>query len=217
MKKVAVVLSGCGFKDGAEITEAVSSLIALSEAGAETVCFAPNQEFQATSHCDYPQASEKRNVLVESARICRGKIHELSELKESEFDAVVFPGGFGAALHLSSWGTEGAKSKINADVKRVISSFHKAAKPIGAICISPVLVAKVLGSEGVNLTIGNDTATANEIEKTGALHVKCDVTDYVSDRDHKVLTTPAYMYGEAKPSEVFTGIRKMIRELVEMA
>ena len=217
MKKVAVVLSGCGFLDGAEITESVSTLIALSELNAETMCFAPNQSFKTTAHHGKAaQADEQRNALTEAARIARGKIQDLRELREKDFDAVVFPGGYGAALNLSSWGTEGANTQVHPDVMRVITEFHKAAKPIGAICIAPTLVAKALGSEGVNLTIGEDMATAKEIEKTGAQHVKCPVTDFVSDRDHKVLTTPAYMY-EAKPHEVFTGIRKMIRELVEMA
>ncbi len=216
-KKIAVVLSGCGFLDGSEITEAISCLIALTEAGVETICFAPNQEFKVTAHHGQTKSDETRNVLTESARISRGKIQDLRELREKDFDAVVFPGGFGAALNLSNWAKEGANTKVNPDVTRVITEFHKAAKPIGAACIAPTLVAKVLGTEGVNLTIGDDLATAKEIEKTGAQHVKCAVTDYVSDRDHKVLTTPAYMYGEASPFEVFTGVRKMIRELVEMA
>lgn len=215
-KKVAVVLSGCGFLDGAEITEAVSSLIALSEAGAETLCFAPNESFQVTAHHGKQDGQATRNVLAESARIARGQIQDLRELHERDFDAIVFPGGYGAAKNLSSWASDGAKAKVNPEVERVLREFHKAGKPIGAICISPALVAKTLGATGVNLTIGNDVATAAEIEKTGAVHVKCAVTDYVSDRDHKILTTPAYMY-DAKPHEVFTGVRKMIRELVEMA
>jgi enhancing lycopene biosynthesis protein 2 len=215
-KKVAVVLSGCGFLDGAEITEAVSTLISLSEAGCETMCFAPNQDFKATAHYGTNESTESRNALVEAARIARGKIQDLKELQEKDFDAIVFPGGFGAALNLSSWATEGVKSKVHPEVTRVIREFHSASKPIGAICIAPTLIAKTLGKKNVNVTIGDDAATAAEIEKTGAQHVRCAVTDYVSDRDHKVLTTPAYMY-EAKPHEVFAGIRKMIRELVEMA
>lgn len=216
-KKIAVVLSGCGFKDGTEITEAVCTLIALSEAGAETRCFAPDLNFAPTAHFGHSSDSQgTRSVLQEAARICRGEIQDIRELKESDFDAVVFPGGFGAALHLSNWAEAGVKSKVHPEVTRVIKEFHRASKPIGAICIAPTLVAKVLGSKGVNVTIGDDEATAQEIEKTGAQHVKCAVTDYISDRDNKVLTTPAYMY-EAKPHEVFTGVRKMIRELVEMA
>lgn len=217
MKKVAVVLSGCGFKDGAEITEAISTLIALGEAGANYQCFAPNQSFQSTAHAGTPpDAGQTRNILSESARICRGDIKDLKDLKEKDFDAVVFPGGYGAALHLSNWAQVGAKATLNVDVERVIKEFHASSKPIGAICIAPTLVAKVLGSRHVNVTIGNDKETAAEIEKTGAQHAQCSVDDYISDRDNKVLTTPAYMY-ESKPHLVFRGINKMIRELVEMA
>lgn len=216
-KKVAVVLSGCGFLDGAEITEAISSLIALTEAGAETACFAPEVEFKVVDHAKQSSTDETRNALSEAARISRGKIQNLTALHEKNFDAVVFPGGYGAAKNLSNWASHGANATVHPEVTRIIKEFHRAAKPIGAICIAPVLVAKTLGSEGVNLTIGNDASTAAEVEKTGARHVKCEVTDYVSDRDHKVLTTPAYMYDEAKPYQVFTGIRKMVGELVEMA
>ena len=205
MKKIAVVLSGCGYLDGSEITESVCTLISLSELGVDYKCFAPSGNTKGGL-----------DMRVESAKISRSEIQELKHLKEKDFDAVIFPGGFGAALNLSSWGVDGAGGSIHPEVKRVITEFHKAIKPIGAMCIAPVLVAKVLGSEGVNVTIGEDAPTAKEIEKTGAHHAKCAVTDYVSDRDHKVLTTPAYMY-DAKPFEVFTGIRKMIRELVEMA
>lgn len=216
MKRIAVVLSGCGFLDGAEITESISTLIALSETGASITCFAPNEEFSTKSHLGTRSDGERRNALTEAARIARGAVQDLRELQEKDFDAVVFPGGFGAAKVLSNWASEGANTKVLPEVARVITEFHRMAKPIGAICIAPTLVAKVLGNEGINVTIGDDLATSKEIEKTGAHHVRCSVTDYVSDRDHKILTTPAYMY-EAKPHEVFTGIRKMIRELVEMA
>jgi enhancing lycopene biosynthesis protein 2 len=192
-------------------------LIALTEAGAEYLCFAPNMEFAVAAHDGKQTETSTRNVIQEAARIARGKIQDLRELREKDFDAVIFPGGFGAAKNLSSWAVSGANAQVIPDITRVITEFHKASKPIGAICIAPTLVSKVLGSENVNLTIGDDLATAKEIEKTGAHHVKCTVTDYVSDRDHKVLTTPAYMFDSASPFEVFTGIRKMIRELVEMA
>jgi enhancing lycopene biosynthesis protein 2 len=216
MKKVAVVLSGCGFLDGAEITEAVSTLISLSEAGADAMCFAPDIKVSVTAHHGPEAVNETRGVLTEAARIARGKIADLRELRVKDYDAVVFPGGYGAAQHLSDWAEKGSAATVHAEVERVIREFHKADKPIGVICIAPTLVAKVLGSEGVSLTIGNDKETASEIEKTGTQHVNCPVDDYVTDRGHKVLSTPAYMY-EAKPHQVFTGIRKMIRELVEMA
>lgn len=217
MKKIAVVLSGCGFLDGTEITEAVSALIAITEMGARYTCFAPQVDFEAKAHDHSTKNTETRNALREAARIARGKIHDLRELKESDFDAIVFPGGNGAAKTLSTFATEGAKAKVLPEVKKIIQDFHRASKPIGALCIAPAVVAKVLGSENVTLTIGNDPGTAAEIGKTGAHHENCQVTDYISDRDHKVLTTPAYMFDDATPFEVFTGIRKMIRELVEMA
>ena len=216
MKKIAVVLSGCGHQDGTEITEAVSTIIALTELGVEPSYFAPDLDVPAAHHRPN-SSSETRNLLNESARITRSSVRDVKELKETDFDALIFPGGFGAALHLSNWANDGAKTKVNREVMKAIIAFHKNSKPIGAMCIAPVLIARVLGAEGVNVTIGNDEGVAAEIEKTGSHHVKCDVTDYVSDRDHKILTTPAYMYGDAKAFDVFTGIRKMIRELVEMA
>lgn len=218
MKKVAVVLSGCGFLDGTEITEAISTLIALSELGAKTKCFAPNENAPVAHYVESaPLSPLKRNMLEESARIARQDVSPLSDLRERDYDALVFPGGFGAAKNLSNWASAGAKAEVNADVRRVIKEFHSASKPIGAICIAPTLVARVLGSEAPEVTIGDDAETAAEIAKTGATHTRCAVDDYVSDRDHKILTTPAYMYSNAKPHEVFTGIRRMLTELVEMA
>jgi len=216
MKNVAVVLSGCGFKDGSEITEAISTLIALGNEGAQYKIFAPNMTITSTNHLT-GETSTSRNVLEESARIARGQIADIKALKENEFDAILFPGGYGAALNLCDWAKKGAASTVNSDVEKAIKAFHQAGKPIGAICIAPVLVAKTLGKEGVTVTIGNDKETAQEIQKTGAIHHDCPVDDYVSDRDNKVLTTPAYMFDDAKPSQVYKGISKLVKELVEMA
>lgn len=198
-KKIAVVFSGCGYKEGSEITESVSTLIALTQQDADYQVFAP------------------ADVMTEAAKIARDKVLPLSELKASQYDGLVFPGGYGAAKVLSDWATKGSKATLLEDVKNSILQFYEAGKPIAAICIAPTLVAKALGSKGVTLTIGNDEATANEIQKTGAIHENCAVTDFISDREHKVISTPAYMYDDAKPSEVFTGISKAIKELVEMS
>lgn len=205
-RKIAVVLTGAGHLDGAEITEAVSTLIAISETGASYQCFAPDLVNENGA-----------NVLQMAQRIARGKAKPLSELKASEFDGLVFPGGFGAAKILSNFATAGAKGTVLPDAARVIQEFHRESKPIGFICIAPNLAGLVLGKTGVELTVGAAGDTADELKKLGALHTVCPVTDYISDRDQKVLSTPAYMYDDAKPIEVFTGIRKMIRELVEMA
>ncbi|ASD64861.1 isoprenoid biosynthesis glyoxalase ElbB [Bdellovibrio bacteriovorus] len=217
MKKIAVVLSGCGHRDGSEITESVSLLIGLHQAGAEVQCFAPDIQIPITNHINGEADGEKRSLLIEAARIARGQIKSLDKLHAKDFDAVVFPGGYGAAKNLSNWAEKGAQCEVNPDVKRVILEFHSASKPIGALCIAPVLVAKVLGDKKVTVTIGDDAATAAEIQKTGAIHEECPVDDYITDRESKVVTTPAYMYGNAKPNEVFTGIFGLAHEIVEWA
>ncbi len=214
-KKIAVVLSGCGFKDGSEITEAISTLITLSELGCAVKIFAPNHEMPATNHLSGESAGS-RNLLHESARIARGEVEDIKKLNVNQFDAVVFPGGYGAALNLCTWGKEGSKGSVLPEVQKVIEGFHSQNKPIGAICIAPALIAKVLGQHNVTLTIGNDKETAAEIKKTGAIHTDCKVDDFITDRENKVITTPAYMY-DAQPFEVYTGIRKALKELVEMA
>lgn len=198
-KKIAIILTGCGHKDGTEITEAVSTLIAISEAGATYKVFAPDFKME------------------ESARISRGQIHNLKDLKAQDFDGLALPGGYGAALHLCTWAKEGAKCSVHPEAERVLKEFYQDQKPIAAICIAPALVARVLGSYGITLTIGNDKATSEEIQKTGAIHESCAVEDFVTDRDHRLVTTPAYMYDDAKPNQVFKGISRAIKEMVEMA
>ncbi len=217
MKNVAVILSGCGHQDGAEITETVSAILTLSQLGANISYFAPNVEVEEVNHLTGKTTGQKRNLIVEGARIARGKIRDLKELQAKNFEGMVFPGGQGAALNLCDFALKGAKGTLHPEVKRVINEFHKESKPIAAICIAPVLMALALGNESVEVTIGNDKETANEVEKLGAKHVECPVDDFITDRDHKIVTTPAYMYGNAKPHEVFAGIQKTIREFYEMA
>jgi enhancing lycopene biosynthesis protein 2 len=216
-KKIAVVLSGCGNKDGTEITEAVSLMIALSQAGAQMTFFAPNQEFTPKNFLSNEPLKDKRNVMIEAARITRSEMQDVASLSADQFDGIAFPGGYGAALQLSNWAEAGANCKVHPAVEKAILDFYKQSKPIAAICIAPTLVAKVLGSKGVSLTIGNDVETSKEIEKTGAQHENCPVTDYITDREHKVITTPAYMYGSAKPHEIFQGISGLAKEFMEMA
>lgn len=217
-KKIAVVLSGCGNKDGAEITEAVSLILALSEKGARVTYFAPNTEMAPVNFLTNERAkTEKRNIMVEAARITRSQIQDLNSLVAADFDGLALPGGFGAALELSTWATKGAACEVLPELSSAIVDFHRQSKPIAAICIAPTIVAKVLGKHGVTVTIGNDQETAGEVRKTGAQHEDCPVTDYITDRATKVVTTPAYMYGAATPFEVFTGIRGLVAEFLEMA
>jgi enhancing lycopene biosynthesis protein 2 len=213
MPKAAVVLSGCGFLDGAEITEAVSVLIALSQRGIEYQCFAPDVSFDVVDHTKCEPSGEKRNVLTEAARIARGDIDALRHLKVEEFDTVIFPGGFGAAKHLCTFASEGPDCEVHKEARRVLEGFHSAGKPIGLACIAPALGAKVLGSKGITVTIGNDKGTADAIRKTGAAHTDCAVTSIVEDDANNIVSTPAYMYGDASPAQVFEGVSAMVESI----
>jgi len=217
MKKIGVVLSGCGVRDGSEIHEAVFSLLAIDRYGAEAVCMAPNADFPETNHLTMQETGAKRNALLEAARIARGNIRDIKDVTAADLDAVVFPGGFGAAKNLCDFATKGAGASTHPEVARLLREMSKAGKPIGAICIAPVLVATVLGKDvAPTLTIGTDSGTAAEIEKTGATHQECLVTDLVIDRKNKIVSTPAYMLA-TRISEVREGIDKCVKEVIAMA
>lgn len=217
MKKIGVVLSGCGVRDGSEIHEAVCALLAIDQVGAEAVCMAPDIELNEVNHCTMEPTGEKRKVLVEAARIARGNIKNIADVKAADIDALVFPGGFGAALNLCDFAQKGAAASVNPEVARLAREVHAAQKPIGAICIAPALIAAILGKDvGPTLTIGTDPGTAAEIEKTGAKHQDCPATGFVVDRANKIVTTPAYMLA-GRISEVYEGIGKCVRAVVEMA
>lgn len=216
MKKIGVVLSGCGVRDGSEIHEAVFTLLAIDRQGAEAVCMAPNMDFPVTDHLSMQETGEKRNALVESARIARGNIRDIKEVKAADLDAVVFPGGFGAAKNLCDFAQKGAGASVHPEVARLLKEVAAAGKPIGAICIAPVLVATVLGKElAPTLTIGTDSGTAAEIEKTGATHQDCQVRDFVVDKKNKIVSTPAYMLA-THISEAYEGIDKCVKAVIEL-
>ena len=208
---VAVVLSGCGVYDGSEIHEAVSVLIHLSRAGASYHCFATDKpQARVVDHLTGKPADEKRNVLRESARIARGKIKPLSALDASAFDAVIFPGGFGAATNLCNFADKGADCTIDKDAQRVVNAFHDAGKPVGMCCIAPVIAARVL--RGSSVTIGSDSGTADAIARMGSKNVEKPVTEALVDDDHNLVTSPAYMYGSASIHQVFDGIGQMVEQ-----
>lgn len=217
MKNIAVILSGCGFLDGAEITEAISTLIAIGQNGAQYKVFAPNKDVAETNHLTQKPTGHKRNALQEAARIARGNIQPLEDLKAQDFDALAFPGGFGAALHLCNFGEKGSGGEIDPQVIRILKEFHEGGKPIAAICIAPAIMALAFGDKGVNVTIGDDAGTAAEIEKTGAKHQNCAVEKFVVDQSNKIITTPAYMYGSAQPYQIFAGVSGAIAELIKLA
>ncbi|MBM1180584.1 MULTISPECIES: isoprenoid biosynthesis glyoxalase ElbB [Pseudomonas] len=214
-KKVAVILSGCGVYDGAEIHESVITLLRLDQRGAHAQCFAPNvAQMHVINHLTGEQMPESRNVLVESARIARGEVKDIREANVEDFDALIVPGGFGAAKNLSDFAVKGAECTVQPDVLALAEAFAEASKPVGLMCISPAMAAKIYGP-GVICTIGNDADTATVVNKMGATHQECDVSDIVEDKARKLVSTPAYMLAQSI-SEAASGINKMVDRVLEL-
>ncbi len=199
--KIGIVLSGCGVMDGSEIHEAVLSMLCVNQAGAETICMAPAaDQMHVVNHISSePVQGENRNTLLESARIARGDIRDIGTVSVSDIDALIIPGGFGAAKNLCTFAVDGAECRVDPDAEKLISAMLDTGKPVGALCIAPVLVAKIAGGKGipVQVTIGNDAGVAGAIEAMGAVHVECPVDRAVIDETHKVVTAPAYMLAKS--------------------
>lgn len=216
MKKVAVILSGCGVFDGAEIHESVLALHAIERHGASWHCFAPNiEQMHVINHLTGEEMAETRNVLVESARIARGKIEDVAKLKVDDFDALLIPGGFGAAKNLTDFAVHGSECSINTHVATACRAFAQAGKPAAYLCIAPTIIPMIY-EHGVEGTIGNDPDTAVAFRKMGGEHVACPVDDFVFDQKHNVLSTPAYMLAE-NISQAASGIDRLVEELIKLA
>lgn len=215
-KKIAVVLSGCGVFDGAEITEAVLTHLALRRLGFEVSFLAPDiDQAEVINHATGEHSpGERRNVLVEAARIARGHIQDVGRARAGDFDGAVFPGGYGAAKNLSTWASDGEKLRVNEDTAAFIRALHDAGKPLAFICIAPMVAARVLG-QGVELTIGSSPVEGAAIDHLGGRHVTCKVSEWHVDREHKVVTTPAYMY-DASILEVEAGINGAVGAFAEL-
>ncbi len=219
MKKIGVVLSGCGVYDGAEIHESVITLLAIDRAGAQAVCMAPDvEQMHVVNHLTGEEsAGEKRNVLVEAARIARGEIKDISTVKADDLDALVFPGGFGAAKNLSTFAVKGENCEVHPEVLRLVKEFSAKNKPQAALCIAPAMMAKIYedAPQKPTLTIGNDKETSSKMEIMGTTHQDCAANDFVFDATNNIVSTPAYMLGQSI-SEVAEGIEKTINKLVQM-
>lgn len=219
MKRVGVVLSGSGVYDGTEIHEAVITLLALDRAGAAAVCMAPDvDQAHVINHLTgEEEAGAARNVLIESARIARGQVKDIRDVTARELDALILPGGYGAAKNLSTFAFKGADCTVHGDVTRLVKQMHQAGKPIGAMCIAPAAVARIFGGEiRLDLTIGSDPETAAAIERMGARHVETPVTEIVVDEANKVVSTPAYMSAKTI-SEAAEGIEKLVAAVLARA
>lgn len=216
MARVAVILAGCGHLDGAEIREAVLTLLFLDQLGAKVQCFAPDiPQHHVMDHLKGEEVPGTRNVLEEAARVARGRIEPLSALNPKEFDALLLPGGFGVAKNLSSLAFKGKDAAVLPAYAAVIEAFFGAGKPIGAICIAPAVVALALKGRGVTLTIGDDAQTAGLIEATGNKHQACATSDVVTDAVHRVVSCSAYMR-EDPIAQVAEGIQKCVASVIAL-
>lgn len=217
MTKVAVVLSGCGVFDGSEIYESVLTLLALKSGGATYQCMAPDiDQLHVINHLTGEvMADQQRNVLTEAARLARGDIIDLAQANPDDYDALIIPGGFGAAKNLCDFAIAGEKCQVNSDLQRFARAIHQANKPVGLICIAPAMTPLLFG-EGAVCTIGNDAAIATAIEAMGGLHETCNVGDIVIDQQRKIVTTPAYMLANSI-SEAATGINKLVSMVLKLA
>ncbi|WP_136247351.1 isoprenoid biosynthesis glyoxalase ElbB [Halomonas borealis] len=215
-KQVAVILSGCGVEDGSEIYETTLTLLRLDQLGIGYRCFAPDiDQHDVVDHRRGEAVREEhRNVLVESARLARGEISPLDELDAVDFDAAILPGGFGAAKNLSNFAVAGADMVIHEGLVEALAEFHEDRKPLGLMCIAPVMVPRLLGP-GIAVTIGHDPGVAGAISSMGGLHRSCGVEDIVVDFENRVVTTPAYMLA-TRLGEAATGIFKLVDRIDEM-
>lgn len=218
MTKVAVILSGCGVYDGSEVHEAVLTLLALARAGVEVTCVAPDitQKHVIDHTRGEVMLDEDRNVLQEAARISRGEIQPLDQVRAEQFDAFIYVGGYGAAKNLSSFAFDGAAYDADPSTVSLIQATHAAGIPQGFMCIAPVLAAVALGSKGVQLTVGNDVGTATAIEAKGAQHVECPVGGIIIDAGNKIVSTPAYMLA-SNILEAESGINQLVKSVLQIA
>lgn len=215
--RVAVILAGCGYLDGAEIRESVLSLLYLDQLGAEAVCFAPDiEQYHVIDHMEKVPMAPARNVLQEAARIARSDIRPLSALQVVDYDALLLPGGFGVAKNLSSLAFDGVTATVMQAYSDIIHAFYNARKPIGAICIAPAVLSLVLRDKGISLTIGEDEATAGVIHASGNVHVAAATDTVVIDANHRIASCSAYMR-EDRIAAVADGIEKCVRAVVAMA
>ena len=215
--RVLLVLSGCGYLDGSEIHESVLAMAALDRARASVTIAAPRRELTVIDHSTGAPSGEHRNVFAEAARIARGKLVDLATCDAADFDALVMPGGYGAAKHLCDFESQGAKARVEPALGALLLAMHRAKKPIGAICISPAIVAAVMRDQKIRarLTLGNDPTMAKILGDMGQESVDCAVDQCVVDADQRIVSTPAYMY-DARIADVAVGIERMVAALASM-
>ena len=213
--KFAIILAGCGVFDGSEIHEATLTMLAIAQSGGSYELFAPDvKQHHVMNHLKGEEMEEQRNVLVESARIARGNIKALREYKPEDYDALVIPGGFGVAKNLCTYAIDGTDFSVDRVVEEAIRNTHAAGKPIGALCISPVLLAGIF--DGIDVTIGKDEKTAADIEKLGAMHIEAGPCEVVTDNANRIVSTPAYML-DSGIADIYDGASNLVQAVIELA
>lgn len=217
--KVAVIICGPGNRDGSEIRETIFTLLALCQQNAEAVFFAPDKKQKDLINHLTGETCEKetREILTEAARLARGKVQPLSELDPKNFDALILPGGAGMAKNLSDFNTKGTKGSVIPELLNALTVFFNQSKPIGAICIAPTLLALAFAGKGLQLTVGKQCEVSQQIEQLGHKHIECTPNECVVDHSHKIVTTPAYMINNALLHDIFTGIQKLVTEVLKMS
>ena len=212
-KKFAIIIGGCGHKDGSEIHETIMTMLAIERNGATYEMFAPDRpQYHVINHFTGNEMAENRNLLVEAARIARGNIKSLDDFDVNNFDAVIFPGGFGVAKNFFNYALKGAKATVDSQIERVIKETYAAQKPIGALCIAPVLLVKVL--DDITVTIGNDEATAQDVVKMGSTNINTSSGEVISDKRNRIFSTPAYML-DATIADIADGADNLISTMLD--
>lgn len=218
-KKILVILAGCGAKDGAEIHESVLTLLAIDKEGAKYECAAPNKkQHHVLNFITDEEMPEERNIMIEASRISRGKVRDLATIGMNDYDALILPGGFGVAKNLCSFAFDGTKAKVDPEVKRIINEAYDQKKPIGAICISPALVALSLAEKNPNitLTLGTDDHSNKMLNEIGVKSKDCLTTAFIKDEENRIACSPAYMHGNSRISELEQGISQCVKSVIEM-
>ena len=215
MKKVAIILSGCGNRDGSELQETISLMLAMDRKGIAYQAYAPTGDLRVVSYLNGQETGERRDILAEAGRLTRGNTMDLAQLRVEDYDALAMPGGMGAARNLSTYAFDGEKMTVHPLVERALRAAHKAGKPIMGMCIAPIVIARVLGDHGVSITLGGVNDASRAAQSFGAAAVVCGPTDVCRDPANRVVTTPAYM-AASHISEIFDGARNMVDAFLEM-
>ena len=216
-KKIGVLLSGCGVFDGSEIHEAVLTLLFIEQKGAEAFCMAPDiPQAEVINHMTQEKMDDKRNVLIESARIARGNITDIQKVSARDLDALILPGGFGAAKNLCDFAFKGPDGKVFEQVQRLVDEMLASKKPVGALCIAPVTVAMAMWNKSPEVTVGSDAGVIGALGAIGARHKSCSVGEINVDEANKVVTTPAYMLGPGI-KDIAVGIEKLVDKVIALA